>query len=748
MKKFLFFWIALMGISGISQEMVPQLFSGDGSVKLTSQEVTVNIAGVMADVRLRQTFILNSSDEVSYLFPIGLHTSLHDLQVIYPESIFKLNSWNMSSIRKQVQAENKKRKNIRLGNSEERNFIRMELPPTADSTFIIVEAAYVQNLEEEGSLKKFELSSFRIPKYTDSEVDYKFKAQVFSPTRIRDYNLSGLEAKVQKVSTNYLSFDYTGKEVDKKIVFSYNSRGGDTEAGVLVYEDRGCRYILGRIEPPEVIMPEHVAPREYIFVMDVSGSMHGFPLETSKMLVTRILNDLRPDEKFNILFFEGESDFFAPESVAASRANKELAIQSINQQKGKGKTQLSDALKKVYDYPENRNFNRMVILVTDGGFAVDRSMFSELRNNLENAQYFVFGIGYAIGRKVLQQIASVAGTDPVLIYEQAEAERDLERFFVKVKSPLLRHIEVSSRQINLKDTYPSPFNGFLSHEAEDFIIRECGGKKDAELTLTGIDGPEDFRMNFSLKREKDNEALAALKYIWAEHKITSLLQEEERCGEICVRNGRYRNQIIRLGEEFNISTPYTSFIQEGYVNFEGTGKQGRRLSLYEDANAHIVFQNDFDSDFDGVPNTIDECPFDYGLPNRRGCPRTKQEKITEEINRMIVGIEFDFDSYVIKEEFFEKLDIAADVINNQPEQKYKVEGHTDAAGTPQYNMELSLNRAKAVAAYLQKRGVSPKQLKVTGKGDTELLHPECRPQEVCEDKKNFENRRVVFIPLE
>ena len=248
-----------------------------------------------------------------------------------------------------------------------------------------------------------------------------------------------------------------------------------------------------------------------------------------------------------------------------------------------------------------------------------------------------------------------------------------------------------------------------------------------------------------MPNEKNNEELSVLKYLWAREKIDFLLQEEERCGERCIKDGKYRNQIIKIGEELNIATPFTSFIEESYNNFNGN--LGRKTSLYDNPTNKLSFQNDFDSDFDRIPNTIDQCPFDRGMVERNGCPKTKEEKIALEISRQLEGIEFDFDSYVIKPEFYDKLNTAAEIINNQSQKKYLVEGHTDAAGTPEYNQALSINRAKAVVNYLKGKGVDIQLLKIVRKGDKELRHPEWRPQTVCGDDKNFENRRVIFKVL-
>src|SRR5690606_21206866 len=196
--------------------------------------------------------------------------------------------------------------------------------------------------------------------------EFEFKINLISPTPVYHSAVQSHKTQDRKVSEKYQTFSYSGNEWDKPIELEYHAKGNEAGAGMLVYEEKGCRYILGVVEPPKIIKPEEIAPREYVFVMDISGSMQGFPIETSKELVNRILDDLKPEEKFNILFFAGSSDFFSKESVYATPENIDLAIQMINQQQGTGKTKLTDALKKVYSYPPEKAYNRIVVLVTDG----------------------------------------------------------------------------------------------------------------------------------------------------------------------------------------------------------------------------------------------------------------------------------------------------------------------------------------------------------------------------------------------
>jgi OmpA-OmpF porin, OOP family len=101
-------------------------------------------------------------------------------------------------------------------------------------------------------------------------------------------------------------------------------------------------------------------------------------------------------------------------------------------------------------------------------------------------------------------------------------------------------------------------------------------------------------------------------------------------------------------------------------------------------------------------------------------------------------INFAFNSAVIPSAHFSQLDRVADLLRQEPALSLAVEGHTDAVGSAEYNIELSRRRAVAVVYYLVNHGVDANRLMAVGKGKTEPL---------VTDAMDGRNRRVQFLRL-
>jgi OOP family OmpA-OmpF porin len=97
---------------------------------------------------------------------------------------------------------------------------------------------------------------------------------------------------------------------------------------------------------------------------------------------------------------------------------------------------------------------------------------------------------------------------------------------------------------------------------------------------------------------------------------------------------------------------------------------------------------------------------------------------------------FDFDKYNLKPAAIAELDKIYPVMVADTTSQFLIGGHTDTVGTAEYNQGLSERRARAVADYLESKGVSADRMTVRGFGFTELAVP-TPPQ-----TPNAENRRT------
>jgi len=152
-----------------------------------------------------------------------------------------------------------------------------------------------------------------------------------------------------------------------------------------------------------------------------------------------------------------------------------------------------------------------------------------------------------------------------------------------------------------------------------------------------------------------------------------------------------------------------------------------------------------DIDLDGVIDLNDKCVTVPGPVENNGCPYTStpQTGVVTDSERLLKGIEFDLDSDRILPSNTPILTQAINYINASGA-NFKVIGGTDTRGTDKYNQKLSEKRANNVKNYLIENGADGKKLEAIGKGEKNLLYPECNPAEKCEEWKNRANRRVYF----
>ncbi|GGE35322.1 OmpA family protein [Psychroflexus planctonicus] len=121
-----------------------------------------------------------------------------------------------------------------------------------------------------------------------------------------------------------------------------------------------------------------------------------------------------------------------------------------------------------------------------------------------------------------------------------------------------------------------------------------------------------------------------------------------------------------------------------------------------------------DADGDGVPDKDDLCPEVAGNTQNEGCPEVTEE-VQKELNEFAKVINFESGKSRITDYSKNILDTKViPKLNEYPQAKFIIEGHTDSTGSKKINQRISDERAAAVKEYLQSHGVD--QDRLTSKG--------------------------------
>ena len=140
-----------------------------------------------------------------------------------------------------------------------------------------------------------------------------------------------------------------------------------------------------------------------------------------------------------------------------------------------------------------------------------------------------------------------------------------------------------------------------------------------------------------------------------------------------------------------------------------------------------------DSDGDGVPDGVDECPDTRpgATVDDRGC----------EIIGKLENAHFAFDSAMLTDEAKGVLAKIISVLRAIPDRKFEVAGHTDSLGSDGYNAKLGERRAIAVVEYLTRMGVDASRLVLRSYGESRPIAGNDT------EEGQAKNRRVEVVEL-
>jgi Ca-activated chloride channel family protein len=343
-------------------------------------------------------------------------------------------------------------------------------------------------------------------------------------------------------------------DTDRDFVLAYRLAGDAIQSGLSLYEAGDDKYFLLQVEPPTRVAASAVPPREYVFVIDVSGSMRGFPLNTAKTLVRELVEPLRPVDKFNVLMFSGGSKLLSEQSLPGTAGNIKKALAFIDGQAGGGGTELVRALRRALALSPEPGLARSFVILTDGYVAADREAIELVTTSLGDASFFAFGIGSSVNRYLIEGLAKAGQGEPFVVLGKKRARETAERFAEYISTPVLTDVRVDFEGFEAYDTLPRAVPDVLA-ERPVIVFGKWRGELGGVIDVTGRTGGDDFWQRFEVDEVSPRIENEALSKLWARKRIAGLsdygLAEPDEATKL---------QITKLGLEHALLTRYTSFV--------------------------------------------------------------------------------------------------------------------------------------------------------------------------------------------
>jgi Ca-activated chloride channel family protein len=572
--------------SRVDKTLSPYFFveGGDPAIDrlpLKDTRVDVAIAGVIADVTVRQLYENRGTRPIHarYVFPASTRAAVYGMTMTVRDVRTVATIKERERAAREFEAAKREGKNASLLEQSRPNVFTMKLANVLPGDTVVVELKYTELLVPTDGVYEFVYPTVVGPRYSETRERHAAPGDEFvrapythqgedprsefhltgvlttgvpiqelvSPSHQLDVRAAGLRAEITLADSERWS-------ANRDVIVRYRLAGAEIASGLLLYQGRTENFFLLMAEPPQAVQPDQVPAREYIFVVDVSGSMHGFPLDTAKKLMGDLVTMLRPSDTFNIVVFADGSETFSPASVGATRPNLTRALQFIGQKNGGGGTRLLAALERAVAIRRQPSVSRSIVLVTDGYIDAESAVFDYVRDQRDDVNVFAFGIGSSVNRLLIEGVARAGLGEPFVVTEPGEAAEAAARLRRYIDTPVLTGIDLAFEGFDVYDVEPGAIPDLFASRPI-VVIGKWRGDAAGSIEISGRTGRGAYRTSVPVSAASADASHRALRQLWARTRLADLSDfgpstpGDERVAEI-----------TSLGLTYGLLTRYTSFV--------------------------------------------------------------------------------------------------------------------------------------------------------------------------------------------
>merc|ERR1712152_22017 len=195
---------------------------------------------------------------------------------------------------------------------------------------------------------------------------------------------------------------------------------------------------------------------------DVSGSMYGERLQQLKDAMFTVLDDMKPEDFFNIITFSTSVNNWSPSgiegvqpAIPATKENKKKAISHILDLEAEGGTNIDSAMLTGLELAKEvlkseslpQGVASMLVFLSDGEATEGETSGKAIKANVaaanSDAKLPIFSVAFGSGADfdLLKEISLAADSFAKTVYEGSDAALQLENFYAEISSPVVTNLK-------------------------------------------------------------------------------------------------------------------------------------------------------------------------------------------------------------------------------------------------------------------------------------------------------------------
>jgi len=560
-------------------------------------DVQADVVGVMSSVKVTQEFRnpLAHPVEATYAFPLPHRAAVHAMTMHVGRRRIRAQIQRRAAARAAYKRAKREGRTAALLEQERPNLFTQSVANIMPGDTIRVELRYVEELVPERGRYSFVFPMTVGPRYVRAgageRVTQPVLARGIRPGRDVSLSLSinaALPLAELKVLTHRarierpgrgratIALDPADRIPNRDFVASFALTGARPQATVLAdHHDQRGGHLLLLIQPPKRVAPAQVAPREFVFVVDTSGSMHGRPLNQAKRAMELCLASLGPADRFQIIRFASDAEPLASRPLPPTAANRARARRFLNDPWGSGGTEFLPALKLALGAAPDPRRARVVVFMSDGFIGYEAEVLRFIRANLGAANLFAFGIGDSVNRFLINSMARLGQGQPYVLLSRVNERAVIRRFFETVSRPALTGIRVDWGGLDVRAQTPSRPPDLFANKPIVLAARYSRGGQGVVTVRGHLAGaPFVQRIPVTLPTHNGSASSPALAYLWARRRIGELMDLHRTAADDSARRP-LQAQVTELALGYELMSKFTSFValDEVVRNPGGTGRK-------------------------------------------------------------------------------------------------------------------------------------------------------------------------------